>query len=291
MGKHWRLVSLMLAEGFLSVIFFLSSALSQLSAHQFFLALLQVSSLGLSHIWRWVKSQNPTIIYGARASLLFILAEVDWVFFAHVLSPEFARAGRLSLDLPPEELGTLRTHVELETWQSNKDEKITNTTNNHVGIPPTETRCNLRFPDEIGRVTSRGWFPQNTICPDTTQMFMPGMMPGEYSHGPFIMIAISRSGGTYDCHSCFIRFRHAPMVSNNGPGTAALVAAPGFTTTTSTDEPLRGACAIMRFPKMRRGCTRWNGYIKGPKISQENLVGDVQTNQSVQRYVIICSNI
>lgn len=195
MGEHCRLVSLMLAEGFLSVIFFLSSALSQLSAHQFFLALLQVSSLGLSHIWRWVKSQNPTIIYGARASLLFISAEVDWVFFAHVLSPEFARAGRLSLDLPPEELGTLRTHVELETWQSNKDGKITNTTNNHVGIPPTETRCNLRFPDEIGRVTSPGWFPQNTICPDIAQMFMPGMMPGEYSHGPFIMIAISRSGG------------------------------------------------------------------------------------------------
>ena len=36
---------------------------------------------------------------------------------------------------------------------------------------------------------------KHDLSRDTTQMFMRGMMPGEYSHGQFTMIAISRSGG------------------------------------------------------------------------------------------------
>ena len=106
----------MLAEGFLSAIFFLSSALSQLFVHQFFFGLAAGFQFGVVAYMEMGQESKPNYyIYGARASLLFISAEVDWVFFAHVLSPEFARAGRLSLDLPPEELRTLRTHVELET--------------------------------------------------------------------------------------------------------------------------------------------------------------------------------
>lgn len=195
MGEHWRLVNLMLAEGFLSVIFFPSSALSQLFVHQFFLALLQVSSLGLSNIWRWVKNQNPTIIYMVPELLCFS-SQLRWI------GSSLPMCSRPSLPVP----GDCRLTFHQKNWEPYghmlnwKPDKVTKM--GRSPIPPTimleyhtETRCNLRFPDEIGRVTSGGWFPQNTICPDITQMFMPGMMPGEYSHGLFIMIAISRSGG------------------------------------------------------------------------------------------------
>ena len=72
MGEHCRLVSLMLAEGFLSVIFFLSSALSQLSAHQFFLALLQVSSLGLPHVQPTMDGDGSRV----KTQLLYMVPEL-----------------------------------------------------------------------------------------------------------------------------------------------------------------------------------------------------------------------